>query len=66
MLLQSDPAPSHIKWTSLAPVDQILTATAVKEDVTRAVPHFIAHVRVSAHTYSPVRNASLAKACQML
>lgn len=65
VLLQSAPAPSQVNWTLLASVDHILAAPAVKEYVTHVVPHFVAHVHVSAHTYSTVHNPSLAKACQM-
>ena len=66
VLLQSAPATSWVNWTLLASLDHILTAPAVKEDVTCVVPHFVAHVHVSAHTYSTVHNPSLAKACQIV
>lgn len=66
VLLQSAPAPSQVNWTLLASVGHVLTAPAVKEDVTHVVPNFVARVHVSAHTCSTVHNSSLAKACQMV
>lgn len=66
VLWRSAAAPSRVNWTPLASVDHILTAPAVKEDVTHVVPNFVARVHVSAHTCSTVHNPSLAKACQMV